>query len=643
MTTVNAMTRQLGIDMPTGQPFALVVRGGEEEATFLTGQVRWLDRLKDLPRSSGPSGRDGIAVDSLNLIPFRQVTERGFEANDDGKKIASLAIESQHTVSVAAVLAAIPAGQIHLGPDQGFDVDDDTYAETVRRIIDDEIAQGEGANFVISRAFNAQIENFDEEKALTFFRNLLADNYGSYWTYIYWTGEAYYIGMSPERHISCERGVVKMNPISGTFRKLEHTAETARAELMKFLSDQKEIFELFMVVDEELKMMAQICEEGGEILGPFLKEMTNVVHTEYVLVGQSKLDILEQLRLSMYAPTVTGSPIENACRIIKKYEPAGRSYYSSVIAMVGRDEEGNDFLDAPITIRAAEVSKDGKLTVRVGATLVRNSDPVSETEETRAKIAGVLKALNTGAGANKAYRIGDVSQDREIMDLLMSRNTQLSTFWTNPQTLQRDKLIDRQMRGKLVSIVDNEDEFVMMLKHIIRSFGCRVQIHKVLEYDASADEADVVILGPGPGDPSRRQTHAKVARTYEIAEAFLAEKRPFLAVCLSHQVLGNLMGYELIRKEDPTQGVQRKIDYFGRAERVGFYNTFAVKYDTHRDDLSLARNEETGEIDGMRSDHFASVQLHAESILTENGFHLIRDTLRDLLIVASEYQERKAS
>jgi len=636
MTTVAAMTRRFGIDMPAGQPFALVVRGGEEEATFLTGQVRWLDRLEDLPRGAGPSGRDGIEVDSLNLIPYRQVTERGFEAHDDGKKIASLVVEGQYTLPVDAVLAAIPAGRLHLTGDSGFDVDDATYADIVRRIIEDEIAQGEGSSFVISRAFHGRIEDFDEEKALVFFRNLLADNYGSYWTYIYYTGEAYYIGMSPERHISCERGLVKMNPISGTFRKLEHTEETWREELLKFLSDEKEIFELFMVVDEELKMMAQICEEGGEIFGPFLKEMTNIVHTEYVLAGQSKLDILDQLCLSMFAPTVTGSPIESACRVIKKYEPAGRSFYSSVIAMVGRDEDGNDFLDAPITIRAAEVSKEGDLSLRVGATLVRNSDPHSETEETHAKIAGVLKALNTGAGANKAYRIGDVSDDREIVQTLEGRNQRLSRFWTKPQTLQRDQLIDRRMRGKTVSIVDCEDEFVMMLKHVIRSFGCRVSVYPVLEYDPDRDMADVVILGPGPGDPSRRQTHAKVARCYELTEQFLNERRTFWAVCLSHQVLGALLGYELIRKDDPTQGVQREIDLFGRAERVGFYNTFAVKYDDRRRDLSLSVDEQTGEVNAIRGDHFASVQFHAESILTENGFHLVRDTLKDLLVVASE-------
>ena len=42
-----------------------------------------------------------------------------------------------------------------------------------------------------------------------------------------------------------------------------------------------------MVVDEELKMMCDICNEGGQVLGPFLKPMTHLVHTEYLLAGRT--------------------------------------------------------------------------------------------------------------------------------------------------------------------------------------------------------------------------------------------------------------------------------------------------------------------------------------------------------------------
>lgn len=46
-----------------------------------------------------------------------------------------------------------------------------------------------------------------------------------------------------------------------------------------------------MVVDEELKMMARMCTKGGSINGPLLKEMSRLIHTEYLLTGKPSLYI----------------------------------------------------------------------------------------------------------------------------------------------------------------------------------------------------------------------------------------------------------------------------------------------------------------------------------------------------------------
>ena len=104
--------------------------------------------------------------------------------------------------------------------------------------------------------------------------------------------------------------------------------------LLDFLKDEKEIYELFMVVDEELKMMCDLCHEGGQVLGPFLKPMTHLIHTEYLLAGRTDRDVREVLRDTMYAATVTGSPVENACRLIKAYESEGRGYYGAALAIL---------------------------------------------------------------------------------------------------------------------------------------------------------------------------------------------------------------------------------------------------------------------------------------------------------------------
>ena len=88
-------------------------------------------------------------------------------------------------------------------------------------------------------------------------------------------------------------------------------------------------------------MMCDICHEGGQVLGPFLKPMTHLVHTEYLLAGRTDRDVREVLRDTMYAATVTGSPVENACRLIKKYETEGRGYYGAALALLGRDAAGS--------------------------------------------------------------------------------------------------------------------------------------------------------------------------------------------------------------------------------------------------------------------------------------------------------------
>src|SRR5690606_20081000 len=128
-----------------------------------------------------------------------------------------------------------------------------------------------------------------------------------------------------------------------------------KESLIEFLSSTKETEELFMVVDEELKMMSAVCSDGGRITGPHLKRMSRLTHTEYMLRGQSRLDPRDILRETMFAPTVTGSPMQNACTVILRHEEKPRGYYSGVAALFtpnGATEVGaaGHDLDAPILI-----------------------------------------------------------------------------------------------------------------------------------------------------------------------------------------------------------------------------------------------------------------------------------------------------
>ena len=190
-----------------------------------------------------------------------------------------------------------------------------------------------------------------------------------------------------------------------------------------------------MVVDEELKMMCDICHEGGQVLGPFLKPMTHLVHTEYLLAGRTDRDVREVLRDTMYAATVTGSPVENACRLIRKYEPEGRGYYGSALALLGRDPQGRPTADSPIVIRTADVDLDGRLKVTAGATLVRDSEASYEVAETHAKAGGILSAfgLVEQVAPAAAEGLDDLARDEDVVIALGSRNQRLSRFWLTDQ------------------------------------------------------------------------------------------------------------------------------------------------------------------------------------------------------------------
>ncbi len=301
-------------------PFALVRREGADHVDLFTGPVRTADRLADLPLPD-----DGAGPRTLALVPFRQVTERGFECVDDGMPLEFLTVEAHRRIPLAELLGALPDAAVRT-TDAGFDIADDEYAAVVDRVLADEIGRGEGANFVIHRTMRATVQGDPLAAALAALRRLLLRERGAYWTFLVYTGARILVGASPERHVSVADGLVEMNPISGTFR---HRGETVdRAALLRFLHDPKEVEELYMVLDEELKMMAVVAEHGGQVVGPYLKEMAHLAHTEYLLAGRCSRDVRDVLRETMFAPTVTGSPMENACRVIARHERAGRRYYA---------------------------------------------------------------------------------------------------------------------------------------------------------------------------------------------------------------------------------------------------------------------------------------------------------------------------
>ncbi|MGV9565505.1 anthranilate synthase family protein [Streptomyces sp. NPDC003480] len=638
-------------DLPTDpRPFALLRRRtpGHDHDTVevLVGPVEEYARLADLPG------------EALALIPYRQIRERGFDVRDDGTPLLALLPEESRTLPLEQALAQLPRHDVRV-EDGGFDVPDEEYAGIVGRVLREEIGRGEGANFVIRRTYEGRLPGFCRADALALFRRLLVGERGAYWTFVVHTGDRTLVGASPEVHVRMSGGrdgrdalpadgdgggrtggTVVMNPISGTYR---YPAGGATPEdLLRFLADGKEIEELSMVVDEELKMMCTVGDRGGMVVGPRLKEMAHLAHTEYELRGRTSLDAREVLRETMFAATVTGSPVQNACRVIERYETGGRGYYAGALALIGRDAGGAQTLDSPILIRTADIDADGTLRVPVGATLVRGSDPASEVAETHAKAAGVLAALGVAAARPDAEHARPrLADDPRVRAALDGRRALLSPFWLRMQTPSPE------LTGHAL-VVDGEDTFTAMLTHVLRSSGLEVSVRRYDEQglrEAVLAHEGPVVLGPGPGDPSDPNDPKMRFLRALTAEVVRGHRHGVLGVCLGHELLAAELGLEIVRKEVPYQGAQTEIDLFGRRETVGFYNSFVAHCDDEAATELAAHGVEVsrgagGEVYALRGPGFAGVQFHPESVLTLNGAGILRE-LAGRLCGAGALSERR--
>ncbi|MFG3658852.1 anthranilate synthase family protein [Streptomyces sp. NPDC047706] len=613
------------------RPFALLRRRapGHDHDTVevLLGPVRAYDRLADLPG------------ESLALVPYRQIRERGFDVRDDGTPLLALVPEESYAVPLAEALRRLPAHEVRV-EGGGFDVGDEEYAGIVGRVLREEIGRGEGANFVIRRTYEGGIEGFGRADALALFRRLLVGERGAYWTFLVHTGDRTLLGASPEVHVRMSGGTVVMNPISGTYR---YPAEGPTPEhLLGFLADGKEIEELSMVVDEELKMMCAVGDMGGVVVGPRLKEMAHLAHTEYELRGRSSLDVRQVLKETMFAATVTGSPVQNACRVIERHEAGGRGYYGGALALLGRDSGGAQTLDSPILIRTADIDAAGRLRVPVGATLVRGSDPAGEVAETHAKAAGVLAALGVLEQCPREEAVRPVlADDPRVRAALDGRRAHLAPFWLR----MRERT--EELAGHAL-VVDGEDTFTVMLAHLLRSSGLTVTVRR---YDEPGLRAAVrahegpLVIGPGPGDPCDLGDPRMRFLRELTAEALREHRHGVLGVCLGHELIAVELGLDVVRKQVPYQGAQTTIDLFGRAETVGFYNSFVARCDDETAAELAAHGIEvsrsaSGEVHAVRGAGFAGVQFHPESVLTLNGADVVRE-LAGQLRGTSTFCERR--
>ena len=357
-------TARAALDALQGHEAWAVIRLRDAATVTLVGGARSVvERLLDVPLEEGvPDGRPALRPAGRDPVPAgRRARLRGARRRHPAGRRRHRA--RAEVAARASCSRRCPTTAIEFADRGGFDTDDEEYGDAGRGDHPRRDRPGRGRQPRRSAGTTApRSPTGAPAKALTVFRRLLRARARRLLDLLLLHRRPVPRRRQPR---AARLGARRRRPDEPDQRHLPARAGSTdpaerKARLLEFLADEKEIYELFMVVDEELKMMCDICHEGGQVLGPFLKPMTHLVHTEYLLAGRTDRDVREVLRDTMYAATVTGSPGRERLPADQAVRDRGpRLLRRRARPARPRRARAGPTADSPIVIRTADVDLDG--------------------------------------------------------------------------------------------------------------------------------------------------------------------------------------------------------------------------------------------------------------------------------------------
>jgi anthranilate synthase/aminodeoxychorismate synthase-like glutamine amidotransferase len=186
----------------------------------------------------------------------------------------------------------------------------------------------------------------------------------------------------------------------------------------------------------------------------------------------------------------------------------------------------------------------------------------------------------------------------------------------------------------MLVMIDNYDSFTYNLVQYLGQLGAQVQVFRNDQIDVEGLERLALthlVISPGPCSPAE----AGISVT---AIQHFAGRVPILGVCLGHQAIGQAFGGRVIRAPRLMHGKTSLIYHDGKDIFQGIpspfeatrYHSLIVERETLPDCLSVSAQTAVGEIMGLRHRELAifGVQFHPESILTNEGLHLLQNFLK---------------
>jgi anthranilate synthase len=413
----------------------------------------------------------------------------------------------------------------------------------------------------------------------------------------------YLVGASPEMYVRVDDDRVETCPISGTIARGRDPMGDA-AQILALLTSSKDESELTMCTDVDRNDKSRICVPGSvRVIGRRQIEMyARLIHTVDHVEGRLRpeFDALDAFLAHAWAVTVTGAPKAWAMQFIEDHERSSRAWYGGAVGLVGFDGS----LNTGLTLRTIRI-KNGTAEIRAGATLLYDSDPDAEEEETRLKASAFLDALRRPRGVEATPRVDP----------------------------------PRPGTGRRVLLVDHQDSFVHTLANYLRQTGARVVTLRAGFPARTLDDLspDLVVLSPGPGTPADFDVSGTL-------RALLDRGIPTFGVCLGLQGMVEHWGGTLGVLDYPVHGKASRIHVRGGRLLEGlpkeftagrYHSLFAVR-ETLPAALEVTAESEDGVV--MAIEHaslpVAAVQFHPESIMSvedDLGLRLLRNVVDRLI------------
>jgi para-aminobenzoate synthetase component 2 len=187
-----------------------------------------------------------------------------------------------------------------------------------------------------------------------------------------------------------------------------------------------------------------------------------------------------------------------------------------------------------------------------------------------------------------------------------------------------------------ILVVDNYDSFVYNLAHYLAQVGAVVDVWRNddprFAGSGWAEPYAGILLSPGPGTPEHAGVCVDVVREQ-------AGQRPIFGVCLGLQAIGVAYGGFVGRAPELLHGKTSLVHHHNAGVFAGLptpftatrYHSLAITPDSVPDILEITARTDSGVIMGVRHRELPveAVQFHPESVMTEHGYQMLANWLKD--------------